>query len=284
MSSRRKGEILMVTCAVLWSVGGLFIKYMSWNPFLIAGLRSVISGLVVVVFMSARGLKFQFQRQAALSGLMICGTNLFFVVATKTTTAANAITLQYIAPAVVLIISAVFLHQKLKRVEVAVVAVTFFGIILFFLDKLERGALAGNLIAIASGFFFAGVFLVNGAIRDESTKMTGVFLSHVFLAMIGVPVGAIVGLPVFRAEDFLLLILLGIVQLGIPYIRCAEATSLISPLECSLIGMLEPIMNPIWVALFYGEIPGRFALLGGVIVITTVMLYTIWSEKQKPAD
>ena len=284
MSSRRKGEILMVTCAVLWSVGGLFIKYMSWNPFLIAGLRSVISGLVVVVFMSARGLKFQFQRQAALSGLMICGTNLFFVVATKTTTAANAITLQYIAPAVVLIISAVFLHQKLKRVEVAVVAVTFFGIILFFLDKLERGALAGNLIAIASGFFFAGVFLVNGAIQDESTKMTGVFLSHVFLAMIGVPVGAIVGLPVFRAEDFLLLILLGIVQLGIPYILCAEATSLISPLECSLIGMLEPIMNPIWVALFYGEIPGRFALLGGVIVITTVMLYTIWSEKQKPAD
>ena len=283
MTSKRKGEILMVTCTVLWSVGGLFIKYMSWNPFLIAGLRSIISGIVVLIFMSATGLKLRFRKIAVLSGVMLCGTITCFVVATKITTAANAITLQYIAPAVVLVISAVFLHQKLQKVEVLVVGITFFGIILFFLDKLDYGAMTGNAIAILSGLFYAGMFLINGAIKDEDTKMTGIFLAHVFTILVGVPVGVMMGLPVFAAKDILLLILLGVVQLGIPYILCARATSLISPLECSLIGMLEPIMNPLWVALFYGEVPGKFAFMGGIIVITTVTLYTIWNERHRTA-
>ena len=77
----------------------------------------------------------------------------------------------------------------------------------------------------------------------------------------------------------LFLVVLGIVQLGIPYVLFAKASSLISPLSCSLLGMIEPLLNPVWVALFYGEIPGIFALTGGIIVLGAVIFYNIWDEK-----
>ena len=279
MTEKRIGELQMLACAVMWSISGILIKYIDWSPLAIAGGRSLISAGVVVLYMLSMRMKPVVNKQVIIAGIMLCGCVTCFVTANKLTTAANAIVLQYIAPSFVLIISAVFLKEKLKKVEVAIVACTFIGIVLFFVDEIDFGGMLGNFIAICSGLFMAIMFIFNGRLELE-TRMTGILLAHILTAIIGIPIGFATYETEIAGLDILLILVLGIVQLGIPYVLYALAASKISPLSCSLIGMIEPLLNPLWVAIFYGEIPGMFALLGGIVVITSVIIYNVWDEKQ----
>lgn len=279
MTVKRKGQLTMLACAVMWSIGGILIKYIEWSPFAIAGFRSLISAAVVVIFMAISKLKITVTREAAYAGTALCGCVTCFVIANKLTTAANAIVLQYISPAFVLLISAAFLKQKLKKIEMGVVFLTFAGIILFFLDEIDMGGMIGNTLAVLSGLCMAIMFIFNSRL-DMNAKMTGILIAHLLTAIIGIPVGAMSEGLQPQPQEIIFILLLGVVQLGIPYVLYAKAASMISPLNCSLIGMAEPLLNPIWVAVFYGEVPGKFALLGGTVVIAAVVAYNIWDEKE----
>ena len=160
MREKRIGELQMLACAVMWSISGIIIKYIDWSPLAIAGGRSLVSAVVVVVFMVASKMKPIINKQVIWAGVSLFGCVTCFVTANKMTTAANAIVLQYIAPAFVLIISAVFLKHKLKKIEIAVVASTFLGIILFFVDEIDFDGMMGNFIAICSGLFMAIMFII----------------------------------------------------------------------------------------------------------------------------
>ena len=279
MTEKRKGELQMLACAVMWSISGIMIKYIDWSPLAIAGGRSLISAGVVVVFMLATKMKPVVNRNVIWAGITLFGCVTCFVTANKMTTAANAIVLQYIAPAFVLIISALFLKHKLKKMEVAIVASTFIGIILFFVDEIDFGGMLGNLIAICSGLFMAIMFVFNGKLALEA-RMTGILIAHLLTAVVGIPIGFATYETIVTNQDIVLILILGIVQLGIPYVLYALAASKINPLSCSLIGMIEPLLNPIWVAIFYGEVPGMFAFIGGIVVIVSVVIYNVWDEKQ----
>ena len=279
MREKRIGELQMLACAVMWSISGIIIKYIDWSPLAIAGGRSLVSAVVVVVFMVASKMRPIINKQVIWAGVSLFGCVTCFVTANKMTTAANAIVLQYIAPAFVLIFSAVFLKHKLKKIEIAVVASTFLGIILFFVDEIDFDGMMGNFIAICSGLFMAIMFVFNGKLNLDA-RMTGILVAHLLTATIGLPIGFATYETVITQQDIMLILLLGVVQLGIPYVLYALAASKISPLSCSLIGMIEPLLNPIWVAIFYGEMPGLFAVLGGVIVIVSVLIHNIWDEKQ----
>lgn len=279
MTQKRIGELQMLACAIMWSISGIMIKYIDWSPLAIAGGRSLISAGVVIVFMLATRMKPVVNRNVIWAGVALFGCVTCFVTANKMTTAANAIVLQYIAPAFVLIISALFLKHKLKKMEVAIVVSTFLGIILFFVDEIDFGGMLGNFAAICSGLFMAIMFVFNGKLSLEA-RMTGILIAHILTAVVGIPIGFATYDTVITTLDIVLILILGVVQLGIPYVLYALAASKISPLSCSLIGMIEPLLNPIWVAVFYGEVPGIFALVGGIVVITSVVTYNIWDEKQ----
>jgi len=282
MSEKRVGELQMLICSVLWSISGILIKYIDWSPLAIAGGRSLIAAGVVLTFMLVTKIKFVVNKDVIRAGVCLWGCVTCFVTANKMTTAANAIVLQYIAPAAVLIITALFFGHKLKKMEVAVVASTFFGILLFFVDELDLGGMLGNFVAIVSGLCMAVMFIFNGRL-DLNARMTGILFAHTLTAVVGLPIGLATTETVITIQEILLILILGVIQLGIPYVIYALAASKISPLSCSLIGMIEPLLNPIWVAIFYGEIPGIFALIGGIIVIVSVIVYNVWDEKQDQA-
>lgn len=273
--AQKKAMLLMAVCASLWSISGIFIKWIDWSPFLIAGGRSLISAAVLGLFMYLAKIKVTLCRYSAGAGVSLAVSFLCFVSANKLTTAANAIVLQYTAPIFILIISVLFLHQKIKRREVLVVAATAAGIVFFFLDKLSPGNIAGNILGILAGFFLSIMFvLVGQGGDDDSVRMSGILFAHILTALAGIPVGAAFTASISAYEVFLIVIL-GVFQLGIPYILYAIAAKDCSPLACSLIGMLEPLLNPLWVFLFDGEVPGFFALVGGIAVLASVTLWCI---------
>lgn len=282
LSPQRKAMLQMILCASLWSIAGIFIKQIPWNPLVIAGARSLISGIFIFIYLKIKRVRFQFTRSAVISAVLMCCTFVAFVTANKLTTAANAIVLQFTAPVFLLIFSALIFHQKLRRADGIAVFVTLLGIALFFFDQLTPGHLLGNCVAILAGAFMAAMYLAVGNSSPES-RLCGMLMGHLLTAIVGLPAAFFSPTPV-TGIAVLNIVILGVFQLGLPYLLFALAVEHCPPLACSLLGALEPLLNPIWVFLFDGEAPGIFALFGGVVVIAAVTVWCIWWDKQAAKD
>ena len=275
---KNRAMLLMVITAAMWSLGGIFIKLISWNPFLIAGVRSGISGSIMALYMAATQTRFKLNRYSLLAGMGLGCSATLFTIANKLTTAANAIVLQYTAPIFILLISTVFFKEKMQKQDILVVCITMGGMVLFFLDQLSPGNLLGNVLGILAGVTLGQMFVMVGrGGDDDSTRMSGILIAHILTLLIGLPIG-IPQTTEIAAIEIVYVIILGVFQLGIPYVLYGIASRDCPPLACSLIGMLEPLLNPVWVAIFIGEVPGPFALAGAVIIIATVTWWCIKSR------
>jgi drug/metabolite transporter (DMT)-like permease len=275
LKNKRSTAILfLVITAILWSLGGMLIKSVNAHPLAIAGVRSAISA---VVFLLVLG-KPQINGSAAQIGAAVsyAGTVIFFVLATKATTAANAIFLQYTAPIYVAFLSSWLLKEKTKNLDWVTVSIVFGGMALFFLDNLSTTGVIGNIFAVASGVCFAlqAIFL---RMQKDGSPWESVLLGNILTALIGLP---FLSLAWPTASDWVDLLILGIVQLGIPYILYTKAIKHTSALEAILIPVIEPILNPLWVVLFLGERPGHWSLVGGFIVLAAITIRCILVERK----
>jgi len=277
MKKENKAVLEMLACAALWSIAGIFIKLIPWNSFAISGMRSLIAGLTLLVYMSIKHYKVTANRKTLLAGLLMGLLYTCFVAANKLTTAANAIVLQFTAPMFIVIISALLFHQRIRKLDIAAVLFTMAGISLFFFDELEGGYLLGNLIAIFSGVLMAAMYITVGE-SEGAERFSGILFGQLFAFIIGLPF-VIATKPDFSSLPSLYILILGVLQLGIPYILYAKAANVCSPLSCCLLGALEPLLNPVWVLLFDGEKPGTGALIGGLIVIVSVTAWCALSNK-----
>jgi drug/metabolite transporter (DMT)-like permease len=277
---KNRAILYMVTCALLWSTGGIFFKLLPWTAMVIAGMRSLISAGVYVLFMRHQKIAFVINKYSVLSGVFLCGIFIFFIIANKLTTAANAIVLQYSAPIFIIILSSLIFKQRFRKGDIITVAATSLGITLFFLDDLSGGNMIGNLSALLAGLFFASMFVTTGRADDQS-RSSGILLGHLIAAIIGIPFIFFFPTPI-TPTTVATILALGIFQLGIPYILYGMAARHCSALACALISGIEPLLNPVWVFIFNGEAPGFFALLGGTVVITAVVGWTIWSNQFPP--
>ena len=272
------GILQMVICAMLWSLGGLLIKYVNMNPFVIAGGRSLFSAITVAIYMLLTKQKLIFSRNATLSGAFMCLLFFLFVTANKHTTAANAIVLQYTGPVYIILLSAIFFHKKPSKVDILTVVATLCGIAVFVFDGLESGNTFGDCIALLSGFAMGTLFVLVGNTEGEE-KMSGLLIGHTLCALIGLPFVPFTE-NTFDARGLFCLVLLGVVQLGIPYILFALASQRCNALHCSVISMIEPLMNPIWVALFQGECPSALAIGAGLFILAVITAYSIYDVKR----
>ncbi|HZK02461.1 MAG TPA: DMT family transporter [Anaerovoracaceae bacterium] len=279
MDPKKRAILYMVTCAFLWSTGGIFFKLLTWNPMAIAGIRSLISACVYFLFMRNQRIPFVVNRYSVLAGIFLSLVFTLFIAANKLTTAANAIVLQYSAPIFILILSSLIFKQKFHKGDIFVVAATTLGISLFFFDEISTGYILGNVLALMAGFFFGAMFVTTGK-ADDKSRSSGILLGHIFTAIAGIPFAFIYPVEI-NTVTVATILALGIFQLGIPYLLYGMAARHCSALACSLIGTIEPLFNPVWVFIFNGEIPGIFAFAGGAVVIASIVLWTIWSAKKK---
>ena len=276
MMTRNRAILEMLLCAALWSIAGIFIKLIPWNSIVIAGLRSLIAGLVMFVYMRARGIGFTADRRSLAGGAALCLTLTCFVAANKLTTAANSIVLQFTAPMFIVVFSALFLKKRFSRADVLAVVLTMAGISLFFFDQLTPGHLAGNCVAMFAGMAFACYYMsLEGA--SESQRMSAILIAHGLTFLVGLPF-TFVYPPELSAAPVACILVLGVVQLGIPYVLLGRASGACPPLACSLLGAVEPLLNPVWVFIFDGEAPGLWALIGGVVVVATITIWCVYGD------
>jgi len=248
-NERYKAIVFLVLASILWSTGGILIKLVDWNPIAIAGSRSLISSIVVLIYLKKP--KITWSKAQIGGAFSYTATVMLFVAANKLTTAANAILLQFTAPIFVAILGLLILKEKIKSYDYIAILVVFGGMFLFFIDDVGGGSMLGNILAVISGFFLACVTIALRFQKDGSPVET-TFLGNLLTFIVSIPFIA-KGLP--DLKSILAIIVLGVFQLGIAYILYALAVRHLKAIEAILITVIEPILNPIWVFLFAGEKP-----------------------------
>lgn len=278
ISERTKAVTALVLCAVLWSIGGLLIKMIALSPLAIAGMRSAIAALVLLAVVKKP--KFNWSFAQVGGAIAYTGTVMMFVTANKLTTAANAILLQYTAPIYVALLSWWFLKEKVSIRDWITIGIVMAGMLLFFLDDIQAGSMWGNVVAIGSGVSFAiqAMFM---RMQKDGSPAESIMLGNILTALIGLP---FMFQKVPTVSDVTGLLLLGVFQLGLAYALYAYAAKQVTALEMILIPVVEPLLNPVWVFLVMGELPGKWALIGGVVVLVSITARCVlveFSRKRK---
>jgi drug/metabolite transporter (DMT)-like permease len=274
LGGKAKGPLLIAATAILWSFGGLLIKLIPWDAMTIVGMRAVFAAAIMAIYMKRPHITFS--PSVILGGICMSGTTILFVFANKLTTAANAIVLQYTAPIFIIVLSAILFKKRPKWLDICAVLAVFAGIALFFFDQLKGSAMLGNILACLAGLTFAGVFLVNqmpNAHPEES-----ILLGHIINVVVALPF--ILTHITFEPIAWVSISLLGVFQLGLAYVLFSIGIKITPPVSASLIASLEPLLNPVWVFLFYGEKPGVWALIGGAVVLVSIVLYNYLGMRQ----
>lgn len=276
--------LLVFGAAVLWSTGGLFIKATHLSALELSFGRSLLAAITIAIFTRREG--FGINKISAITSILYAALIILFVLATKLTTAANAIFLQYTAPVYVLILEPIFYKEKFRARDFITVALCLAGMSLFFVGKLRPEDVSGNLLALASGLCFALFFLLlrHSKARDVNRASSAIYGNLIAVA-ICTPwfLGAVKrGINV---TDFARIAYLGIVQIGFAYLLFTQAMARgVRSLDAGIIGYIEPVLNPVWVFLFIGERPTGWAIVGGVIIIVSVLSHTIIEARSRAGE
>ena len=270
MTPERRGVLLVAGAALLWSLGGIGIKAIAEPPLKIAAYRS---GVAAVAFF----LLFRPRLRGPGAGVLAtsacyAGCLTTFVVATKWTTAANAIFLQYSGVVWVFLLAPLVVGEPRRPQDAVAIVVALVGMALFFVGKLEARAHAGDAVAVLSGFLFAGIVLLLRRERGTSAA-AAVMWGNVLAAAALTPF--VLRDPGLGVRSAVIVLLLGTVQIAGAYALFLRGLEHVSATQAALVGMLEPVANPLWVALFLGEVPGAFAMVGGAVVLGAIAWRTL---------
>ena len=268
-----KGYISVLMAALLWSAGGLFIKMVPWSGFSINAARCFVALIFKIIV--RRSVRIKFNLAAILGGVAMATTTTLFAFANKMTTSANAIMLQYSFPMFLIFIICINKRSRPKFIDIVTSLIIIGGVFFRCLDDLGGGGFAGNILALISGLTFAFYFFISskeGSSVDDANCI-GFLVS--FLA--GAP--ALFSEHDFSFQPILYIILLGAVQLGLAYLLLEYGIKRIPAISASFISTIEPVMNPIWVAIFYKEKIGIYAVIGSLLVIGATLFYSIANSR-----
>jgi len=264
--------------ALIWSTGGVFIKLVDAPGIYISAARSLVAGLVFLPFVKFK--RIIWSRNLILLLLCFAYTMIGFVMANKLTTAANAIILQYTAPIWLFLYYSVRNRSLNKKKIIPVVLVTL-GILIFLFEPRQGTNMTGNLLALSTGISFAGVAHfssknhgVSGPGLISICNLATLLLALPFIHDIG---GITLSLDLM---GILGILFLGVFQIALGYVFYIKSLKYISPLDTSLICLIEPLTNPVWVLIFVAEIPSSFALIGSVFIITGI-LFNIMGDRRR---
>lgn len=273
VNERRLGLLYIVGAALLWSTGGIGIKGVADAPLKVTFYRSVFAAVTLfILFRRDVRVRPTASFLAAIVSYGACLTA--FVVATKWTTAANAIFLQYAGVVWVLLLSPIVLREPMRSRDVIAIGGALGGMALFFLGKFETQGMAGNGMALLSSVFFAALIL--SLRREQASSRAAVTWGNVFTAVALFPF--VMNDLALTTKSLLAFLFLGVFQIGIAYALFVKGLQYVTATQASLTGMLEPVANPVWVLLFLGEKPSFFAIVGAAIVLLAIGWHTLRGE------
>ncbi len=277
--SHKKAVAFVFIAAILWSTNGLFIKMINLGPLTIVGVRSAIAAIMMIALYN-RKLRFNWSFPQIAGAVAYAATLILYVTATKMTTAANVVFLHYTSPVFTALLAAWLLKEKVLRHDWVVMFFVLCGMGLFFFGHFIPGGMWGNILAIISAITYAlmNIFL---RFQKHGSTLETIIIGNIIAALICS--AAVINEPP-TAIDWLPLLYMGTLQIGLSFILYCSAIRYLAALEAVLISTIDPLLNPIWVYLVVGEQPGTLAIIGGFIVISAVTLRNIFFTRKSSGE
>jgi len=266
-----QGRLCVLLTGILWSLAGVFIKSLELHPLTIVFYRSLFASLFFFLFVRGRG--WTISVPLLVSVVSYTAAISFFVWSNKLTTAANAIVLQYTAPVFVFLFVRLLFHETISKPDLRTLILGMVGVGIIYGGSAGQPDSAGVMMAALSGLLFS-VYMTN--LRFLRGVDPG------YLTLVNNLVCWLTLLPLVHSQlalslrEGLALAVMGVVQLGIPYFLFSKGLETISLQEASLIVLIEPVLNPIWVALVVGEVPSVATLIGGGMILLGLGFRYIW--------
>lgn len=281
MKIRGTPLLFIFAAALLWSTGGLFIKWTTLSGLALSFWRSFFALFTVAFFTRHEG--FRLNSLTGVAALLYAVLLILFVLATKATTAANAIFLQYTAPVYLLILEPIIYKERFRSRDLITVLVCLGGMALFFVGQLRPQDVAGNIYALASGLCFAVYFLLLRHPRAREVNRASSVIYGNALAVIMTASWGLATLSSITAHDLIGVGYLGVVQLGIAYTLFTVGMARgVRSLDAGIVCYIEPVLNPVWVFFVLGERPSAWALIGGAIITAAVIGHMLLDARGKP--
>lgn len=280
MKTRGSPLLFVFAAAFLWSTGGLFIKWTTLAGLELSFWRSFFAIFTVAFFTRHEG--FGLNRLTAVASVLYAVLLILFVLATKTTTAANAIFLQYTAPVYLLILEPIIYKEKFRSRDLITVLMCVGGMALFFVGQLRPQDVTGNIFALTSGFCFALYFLsLRHPRAREVNRASSVVYGNTLAVLMTAPWG-LAAMTSLTTHDLIGVAYLGVIQLGVSYTLFTVGMAHgVRSVDAGIICYIEPVLNPVWVFLILGERPSVWALFGGAIIIVAVIGHMLLDARGK---
>jgi drug/metabolite transporter (DMT)-like permease len=266
-----RGRLLVFLAAILWSLAGVFIKSLELHPLTIVFYRSLFASLFFLPCLAKSGWTMKFPLLVSVTSYTAAISS--FVTANKLTSAANAIVLQYTAPIFVFLFVRWLFREPITRANRQSLLLGMIGVAIIFAASAGAPDARGIMIAFLSGFLFS-VYMTNLRFLAGFDPGILTFVNNLVCWLALLPVS------LSRLEitiwQLLALAVMGVVQLGAPYFFFSKGIEKIPLQEASVIVLIEPVLNPIWVALVVGEIPSAGTLIGGGVILLGLVLRYAW--------
>jgi drug/metabolite transporter, DME family len=278
--------VFVIVGVLLWSIGGLFIKWTTVSGYEANLGRCFFAAITIALLTKFKALRAD--RFTLLASCFYVGALSFFAVANKMTTAANAIFLQYTAPIYILIFAPFILKEKFRLIDLFTVIVCIGGMSLFFLDTAPNNNLTaesqflGNILGLCSGVSLGGyILLLRHPKAYKQNPASSVFYGNLFAILVMLPF-ILPNPSAWTGKDLFAVFILGVFQIGLAYYLFTYGVANgVRSLDASIIGFIEPFLNPVWVFIFLGETPSRWAILGGIIIIAAVIFHTLKQNRER---
>lgn len=282
------GVIALALCGLFWSTAGIFIKNVNASSFTIAGFRSLIAFVTFVIALkklpefTVRNPRGGVDKSGTfflwLGGISYSATMILFCAANKMTTSANAVLLQYSYPVYVIIFGPLILGEKNRKSDFITVAGVLVGVLLFFYSDIDAGKLLGNILAALSGVWFAFTTIF---MRKQKTSgsQSSFMLAHLITSVVCIPFYFKGGIASGDWISIICIFALGIFQMAFANLLFARGIGSVTALGASIITMIEPLMNPVWVMIFAGEIPGFLCIVGGTMILGCILFREVVSSR-----
>ena len=274
----------LVLAAICFSTAGAAIKWSGFGAWQIAAVRAFVAMLAILALIPEARRRWSWR--VGLVGVAYAAAGLLFVFANKLTTAANTVFLQATNPLFVVALAPWLLKERVHAADLAFMSVLAVGLGLLFVGGQRHFATApdpvlGNVLAAGSAVAWA--FTVTGyrwlarqGAADHGPIAGAAACGNLIVFLVCLP-GA---LPLAgRATDWLIVIYLGVFQLGLAYVFLSRAITQVPALEASLFLLVEPVLSPVWAWLAHGETPGPLAVIGGAVILTATALKA-WTDTQ----
>ncbi|MGE5195528.1 MAG: DMT family transporter [Deltaproteobacteria bacterium] len=272
---RVRDRLLLLAAAALWSTSGLLMKSPPLEAIpigergpLIACFRALFAGLCLIPFVNWR--RARFTRQMLPMVIAFAAMNFLFVAAMTRATAAAAIFLQYTGIGWAFLFGVLFLKESVTRENLAALAFGLAGIAWIVGGEWHGTQFVGTVLALGSGLAYGAVVASLRALREEDSAWL-VVLNHLVSAAVLLPWVLTRGL-IPSGTQWAVIAILGAFQMGLPYVLFARGMAGVPAQEAGLITLLEAILNPFWVWLFWGEDVATSTWVGGGLILTGLLL------------